>query len=252
MSVITKILKVPVLKNPVMICGLPGSGHVAKLSLDYLIQELKAELFAHLVSFSFPPQVNILSDGSVDILKSSMYYWENKDGENDLILYTGDAQPITPEAEYELSDKVTEIGKKIGVKTLFTLAAFIIGRFVDKPRVYGTATDQMALRELEKYDVILMNEGTITGMNGLLVGFAKLKDMRGICLLGETSGYILDPKSSYSVLQILTKMLKLNVDLSNLEKRAKETTAVIKGLQELQRRSEAQQKGTKEDLGYIS
>jgi len=252
MTVMVKILKLPILKNPIMICGLPGSGHVAKLSVDYLIQELKAIPFAQLISFSFPPQVNILSDGSVDIFKSSMYYWENKEGENDLILYTGDAQPLTPEAEYELSDKVTEIGKKIGVKTLFTLAAFIIGSFVDKPRVYGTATDQITLKELEKYDVILMNEGTITGMNGLLVGFAKLKDMRGICLLGETSGYILDPKAAYAVLQILTKMLKINVDLSNLERRAKETSALIKGLQELQKKTETQPKSTKEDLGYIS
>ena len=37
-----------------------------------------------------------------------------------------------------------------------------------------------------------MDDGAITGMNGLIVGLAKLKGIRGTCLLGETSGYVVD------------------------------------------------------------
>jgi hypothetical protein len=29
-------------------------------------------------------------------------------------------------------------------------------------------------------------------MNGLILGIAKLFDMQGICLLGQTSGYVID------------------------------------------------------------
>src|SRR3972149_3545786 len=65
----------------------------------------------------------------------------------------------------------------------------------------------------------LMTEGTITGMNGVLVGIAKVKGLRGICLLGETSGYIVDPKASQAVLEALSRLLGIKVDLSILEDR---------------------------------
>ena len=37
--------KRPQLIKPTIICGLPGSGYVGKLGVDYLVKELKAELF---------------------------------------------------------------------------------------------------------------------------------------------------------------------------------------------------------------
>ena len=41
-----------------------------------------------------------------------------------------------------------------------------------------------------------MDAGSITGMNGLIIGIAKLRGMQGACLLGETSGYVVDAKAS--------------------------------------------------------
>jgi uncharacterized protein len=46
-----------------------------------------------------------------------------------------------------------------------------------------------------------MDRGGIVGMNGLIIGIAKLRGMQGTCLLGETSGYVIDAKASKACFQ---------------------------------------------------
>ena len=48
-------------------------------------------------------------------------------------------------------------------------------------------------------------------MNGLLVGIGKLYGIEGICLLGETSGYVIDANASKHLLEILLSVLDLKI-----------------------------------------
>ncbi|OHE54873.1 MAG: proteasome assembly chaperone family protein, partial [Thaumarchaeota archaeon RBG_16_49_8] len=220
-----RLLEEPDLKDPILICGLPGSGFVGKLALEHLINELGAKLFGVIYSYDFPPQAIIQPDGTVDIIKNELYYWRSKDSANDLILYTGDSQPITPDADYEVADKILELARKMGAKKVYALAAYITGGFVKIPRVFAAATETTIVDDLKKYGVVLMTEGSITGMNGLLVGLAKIHDMQGISLLGETSGYIIDANASKVVLEVFAKMMNLKIDMTTLDQRAKSTEA---------------------------
>ncbi len=256
LKVILNVSKMPALEEPYLVCGLPGSGYVGKLAVEHLIQELGAKPLADIYSYSFPPQVVIRNDGTADLMKNSMYYWKG-DGKPDMLMLTGDAQPSTPEAEYVLVDQVLDLAGRFKTKTVFTLAAYITGVFVDKPKVYATATDASFLKESQSHGMLTMEGGSITGMNGLIIGIAKLKDMRGMCLLGETSGYVVDAKASQAVLQSFLDMIDLKVDMKNLEKRAKDTEMLIRTIeQQMQRRGmpEGQQpaKQPSKDVGYIS
>jgi hypothetical protein len=76
------------------------------------------------------------------------------------------------------------------------LAAFVTGVFVGKPRVFGTATDSDIVKTFSEKNILTMDSGSIVGMNGLIIGIAKLDGMQGTCLLGETSGYVVDAKAS--------------------------------------------------------
>jgi len=247
-----KMLQEPKVSRPILVCGLPGSGYVGKLAVDHLVKELDAKPFGEVYSYGFPPQVLISPEGTADLMKNILYVWNSPDSPNDLILYTGDSQPISPDADYEVADRVLDVAERLGVKRVFALAAYITGGFVEKPKVYGTATDDGALDELKSYDVIMMKEGSITGMNGLLIGLAKLRGM----LLGETSGYIIDANASKAVLSVFTKIIGIKVDMTSLTERAKETEGVIKTLEQIRRRGlekapEAVPEKDKE-LGYIS
>jgi len=224
-----EIKSIPDLNNPKLICGFPGSGYVGKLAIDYLIDKLQATQFAQIYSHSFPPQVSIQEDGTLDLVKNSLYYC--KGDSNDLVFLTGDAQPVSAEGEYSLAEKIVEICKKMNIQEIFTLAAYITGKFPKNPKVFGTSTSSETIKEFSKYDVMTMNRGNIAGMNGVLIGIAKKSSLSGICLLGETSGYVIDAKASKAVLESLCKILNLKLDMSELDQRAKDTEELIKTIQ---------------------
>jgi proteasome assembly chaperone (PAC2) family protein len=70
-------------------------------------------------------------------------------------------------------------------------------------------------------------------MNGLVIGMANLKGMEGMCLLGETSGYMIDPAASQRVLEALSRLLKLRIDLSSLTERAAEAKELMGQIQKM-------------------
>lgn len=249
-----EIIDMPKLKNPTLICGLPGSGYVGKLAVDHLIEELKGIPFANIYSSSFPPQVLIQSDGTADLMKNTLYRCKNKS--LDLVLLSGDAQPVTPESEYEMADEITKICEKLGVKTIYTLAAYITGTFSKTPKVHGSSTSPQIIKEFSKHGIFSMTGGSITGMNGLIIGVGKRRDITGICLLGETSGYVVDAKASKAVLETLGKMLDLKLDLASITKKAQDTEQLIKTIEEQmgQRQSHESLPMQQQDkkLGYIS
>ena len=208
-----------------LVCGFPGSGYVGKLAVDHLIQELRANHLADIYSSSFPPQVMIRTDGTADLMKNTLFWW--RDSQSSLLLLTGDSQPSNPESEYGLAEEILNLAMRFGTDKVFTLAAYITGVFVEKPRVFGTATEPEIVKSFASQDVTSMDGGSITGMNGLMLGIAKLSKLQGICLLGETSGYVVDAKASKSVLETLTRILGIRIDMANLDKRAQDTELLI-------------------------
>src|SRR3989442_3766106 len=102
-------------------------------------------------------------------MKHEFYYWVNSDeAGNDLVLYTGDPQPILPEGAFRLSEAVVDLAERLGVCTLITVGAFITGRISDKPKVYGAASDSDHLKELKALDIKIIHTGAITWRTTLI------------------------------------------------------------------------------------
>jgi len=247
-----KVMEVPKAANPVLICGLPGSGYVGKLAADHLISSYRLKKVAEYSSSVFPPQVSVKEDGTVDPPKGELFYAPAKKNRG-LFVFTADAQPTTSEGEYQLSDTVVKFAKKCGVKRVYTLAAYITGSFAKSPRVFGAGTSKGIVDSLSENGVTLMKDGGISGMNGLLIGVAALRGLEGACLLGETSGYVVDAGASKAVLELLSKVVGLPIDTSKLEEKAEETRKVISQLQALAEQSrETTPQPTREPRpGYI-
>src|ERR671939_1890039 len=229
-NVIYSSSDLPDIDSPYLICGFPGSDYVGKIAVDHLIQELKAKHLADIYSTSFPPQVLIRADGTADLMKNSIFY--SKDSNINILLLTGDSQPVNPDSEYVLAEEILDIAAKFNTKHVFTLAAYITGVFVDKPRIFGTATDTDIVKTFYKTNILSMEGGSITGMNGLIIGIAKLRGLEGTCLLGETSGYVVDAKASMAVLESLLSIIGATVDMTKLEKRAKDTEMLIQTIEQ--------------------
>jgi uncharacterized protein (TIGR00162 family) len=246
------VMEVPRAANPVLICGLPGSGYVGKLAADHLVSSLKLRRVAEYTSSTFPPQVSVKEDGTVDPPRGELYFASTKGGRS-LFVFTADAQPTTAEGEYELSDAVVRFAKKCGVRKVYTLAAYITGSFSNSPRVYGAGTSKEMIEPLAEKGVTMMKDGGISGMNGLLIGIAALRGLEGACLLGETSGYVVDAGASKAVLELLSKVVDMPIDTSKLKEKAEETQKVISQLQAIadQSRETTPQVGREQRPGYI-
>jgi uncharacterized protein len=250
--VLEKVIEVPESEDAVLVCGLPGSGYVGKLAADHLVSSFKSKRVAEYSSPVFPPQVSVREDGTVDPPRGELYFVSGKKGKS-FFVFTADAQPTTAEGEYELSDAVVKFAKKCGVKRVYTLAAYITGSFSNSPKVYGAGTSKAVLDSLTEGGATLMKDGGISGMNGLLIGVAALRGLEGACLLGETSGYVVDAGASKAVLELLSKVIGLPIDTSKLKEKAEETQKVISQLQAMaeQSREAAPQPGRDQRPGYI-
>jgi uncharacterized protein len=264
--------KLPSLNSPNLICGFPGTGLVGKLAVDYLIKELDAIHMADLFSCYFSPQVIIQSDGTTSIVKNSLYYVKSNntivnkksnknisklDGQldhsaadevksntslklfdvslfssNDLILLTGDSQPVVPGSEYILSEQLLDLITKFKISNIFSLASYVTGTFVNEPKIYGTATNPDIVKSFRSLNISTLDNGNITGMNGLILGLGKLRGIEGTCLLGETSGYVIDAKASKNLLEILNKILGIKINMDEINKRSKDTELLIKNLEQ--------------------
>jgi uncharacterized protein len=247
-----KVIDTPQAEDAVLVCGLPGSGYVGKLAADHLVSLFKLKMVAEYSSPTFPPQVSVKEDGTADPPRGELYFAPARKGRS-LFVFTADAQPTSSEGEYELSDAVVRFVKKCGVKKVYTLAAYITGSFSNSPKVYGSGTSRGMLDSLTENGVTLMKDGGISGMNGLLIGVAALRGLEGACLLGETSGYVVDAGASKAVLEHLSKVVGVPIDTSKLKEKAEETQRVISQLQAMaeQSREAAPQTGREQRPGYI-
>lgn len=247
------VLETPKESNAVLVCGLPGSGFVGKIGADYLISVLNAKKIAEYRCDTFPPQVNVKVDGTVEPPKAELFYAKAENGRA-VLIFTSDAQPSDTSDEYILCENVVKIAKKVGVREVYALAAYITGYFPTVPKVFGAATDRKMLARLVEKGITAMNEGAITGMNGVVVGMAALYKIRGACLLGETSGYVLDANASQSVLEALSSVAGIKFDMTKIKSKAEETRKLISQLQKIaeQSREQAQESGKERRPGYIS
>jgi len=243
------IIQRPELHEPSMIAAWPGMGYLAKISADYLRRRLKASLFAEIKYYH---NVLVYSNGEANLapIRHKLY----ASNEHNLIICVGDAQPSNPEESLRLAEKITELALDLGVKRLYTMAAYP-NDFYEKPEVYGIYTDASLRPELEAAGVkILEAEGAVNGLNGVLIGIAKMRGIDGVCLMGDiTYANVPQHLSSKVVLEKLAVLLNLNIDTDQLRIRAERIDASIK--KRLDIYEEEEDEGFLQEekkLGYIS
>lgn len=242
----------PDLDGPVFIEGLPGVGNVGKLAVEHLIDELDAEPLAEVYCKDFPPQVFVRPDGTVKLVNNELYFVKKgKASKHDLILMTGDYQGLTSAGQYELATAVLDLVRDYGTKRIFTLGGYGLGRLVPEPGVLGAATDLETVKEMKELGVEFREDepgGGIIGASGLFLGFGRLHGLKGVCLMGETSGYLVDPHSAKAVLKVLEAALGFQLDYDELEEKAGEMDKIASQLKEMERKATER---APDDLRYI-
>jgi uncharacterized protein (TIGR00162 family) len=239
----------PDLTDPVLIEGLPGVGHVGKLAAEHLLEELDGELVRRLYSQHFPPQVTI-EEGRTQLASAEFHAVQTEEGQ-DLLVLTGDHQAQDNQGHYRLTDRFLDVAADFGVERVFALGGVPTGELIEEYDVLGAATTAAFVDELEGADVEFREDepaGGIVGVSGLLLGIGDRRGFEAGCLMGETSGYLVDPKSAQAVLTVLEDLVGFTVDFGSLEERAEEMEEVVRKIQEMEQNQAAP---SEEDLRYI-
>jgi uncharacterized protein (TIGR00162 family) len=246
----------PELKNPILIEGLPGLGMVGRIATRYLVKESKAKKLANLYSPHFPYYVLVNKKGSVRLLRGEFFFSKNETGENDLIFFTGDSQAQTIEGQYDVAGCILDFAEKNNVEMVVTIGGY--RKEVEKtPRVVAVSNSVHLLNEAVKANALPSSAGNpIVGTAGLLLGLAKFRKIDAICLLGETRGYLPDPRSAKSVVNVLQRMLKIKIGLGGLEKEIAKSKEIVEKMQEIEKRREKyaqkMRRVEEERVSYIS
>ncbi len=256
------VKKIPTLKDPILIEGLPGIGNVGKVALDFIISELRARKLLSFTSYSFPHSVFVNEQNLVELPTIDLYYKRLKNSRHDLLLLAGDVQPLDEEGCYEFSEKVLDVFQNFHGKEVVTLGGVATRKVPKDPKVFCTGNARDIVESYKRgtdaegrlYGVV----GPIVGVSGVLIGLAGKRKINAVSLLAETYYHPLHigVKGSREILKILNKKLGLNVKLHSLEKEIVELERELSGkarnLLELHRMSVSKlKKDPDEDVRYI-
>lgn len=225
----------PTVKAPVFVEGLPGVGNVGKLAAQHLVDALDATLWCDIFSHDFPPQVTIQEDGTVRLVRNQLWTVPAKGDAPALAILTGDYQPLSSEGQFALVEGVLERLEGLGATRMFTMGGYGVGTGIEEPDVLGAATDKKLVKRLEKLGVRFQEDepgGGIIGASGLFLGLGMQRGMEGACLMGETSGYMVDPAAARAVLAVLETLIERPIDTTDLDDKAEEIDKIAQQLHE--------------------
>jgi len=199
----------PELEAPVFVEGLPGFGNVGKIAAGLLIDFAQAKLFAELYSPYFPDYVIVDKEG---ICRPPRYeFYASTTGKKNFIILTGDTQPSLEDlvAHYETCGEILDFIGKYGCRLIVTIGG--VPTPEPKGEIYVAATSQKLASNIAEKGATTYGKGRIIGATGLLLGLAKTRGLKALCLLGATTGLQADREAAFSVFQFLMKSLGTDV-----------------------------------------
>jgi uncharacterized protein len=235
-----RLYQEPQLESPILIASWPGIGNIGIIAVDTLRGVLEAEEFGEIEpwDFFYPKRV-LIRKGILEYLEfpSSKFYFKRTAGK-DIIFFIGEEQPTEGgsmyaegKKAYHMANMVLDVAEKFKCRRVYTSgAAVALTHHTTKPRVWAVPNSESLIPEIRGYEnTVLMSaiegregHGNITGLNGLLLGVAKKRGFEAICLMGEIPVYLQGlplsyPKASKSVLEVLSRSLKMEVNLDKLD-----------------------------------
>lgn len=229
------------LNDPWLVAAWPGMGAVAISAGYYLMAKLGMHLLAEFPAREFfdlervEVKAGLILTGRLP--RSRLFLWHDPKKKHDLIVFIGEAQP--PSKGGAFCSQLVGHARQLGVQRVFTFAAMATQmRPEHDSRVFGAAIDPGSFEEFKRLDMHPLEEGHISGLNGVLLGVAADSGMRGGCLLGEMPHVFSQfpfPKASLAVLKAFTAMAGITIDFTELQEQA---TQVEKGLEDFLHRLE--------------
>jgi proteasome assembly chaperone (PAC2) family protein len=216
--------------DPVMIAGWPGMGGVGANAVSYMRSAMDAKEFAHIdMSDELMPSSVGVKDGlAIHNELPETHFFHVSDPS---IVFVESHHQLAGSAALSLMRGVLEIAHETGAKAIFTAAAFAVPVSCEsEPQIYAVANEVVLRDRLRPKGALLLEEGQISGMNGVLLGFTNGDHIPAACLMATMPQYAVslpNPKSSRAIVRFFEKILGLEVDTTGLDQQVEEMEKVM-------------------------
>lgn len=222
------MVDIPQLNDPWLVAAWPGMGRVALSAGEYLAEQLSMQYVGEYPLERYFEINHIeVKDGLVSPgrrPRGLMFVHRAEGNGRDLILLLAEAQPQTHNDA--LCRELIDQAQRWGVSRVVAIAAMATQMHPnDAARVFGVATDAGVLEVLEDTGVTPLEEGQVTGLNGLTLVAAQEAGLDGMCLLGELpyfAAQVPNPKASRAVLGVLSQMIAVELDFEDIDRQAEQ------------------------------
>jgi proteasome assembly chaperone (PAC2) family protein len=187
-----------------IIAAMQDMGNVGSIVIDFINRSLNTRCFR----YASPPFPNYVIDKG-GYIEFQPERWEYKYGRNIIEFGGGTSQPQTNAELYEMCEDVIDVAKKYSAQLIYTVGAFHTNRYLSKqPKAFVTTTSQELMAQVKRLGVeTTLQSFFITGFNGLILGFAKSNNIRGIGVYGEINDpQIPQYRAAKSILQLLERL----------------------------------------------
>ncbi len=218
----------------VMLAGWPGMGSVGIGAIDYIRRKLDAVAFAEIdMQSHFTPEAMIVEDGIAAFPDPPAHIFYVVE-EHDLIIFQSEAQ-IGGVPGDELLEKVLNVGQQVGIDTVLTGAAYLTqASHKEDAQVLGVANNTEFRNLLASHGIEILKEGMVSGLNGLLLGFAQKRELNAACFLGTMPQYaapIPNPKASKEIVLALAHILNFSLDMSEIDDAAEKMEGTMEDIE---------------------
>jgi len=202
-------------KEPTVLIGLPDIGLVGVIAVSHLVSSLNLPEIGYIKSDILPP-ITVLHEG---LPHAPIRVF----GEGELVTILSEtAVPVT--AIKPLADLLVNwaISKNASRVVLVSGITEPNRPSIEKPEVFGAASDPDTLKALSSLGVSVMNEGFIVGPHALILQECAERQLSAIVLLSQSFYNLPDPQSAAMIIDVLNKLLDIKVDSSPLVEKGEE------------------------------
>jgi uncharacterized protein len=206
-------------KDAVVLEGSPELGLIGNILGWLLVEELKMKQIGYIDSKDFPP-LAVLYKG-IAIHPFRIY---STDG---IVLFLSDFI-VPPTVSYDMSNAIVDWMERNNSKELITFNSMVVMEKSDS--VAAAANSEDALKRLGDLDLPILPFGNVNGLSGSLLTRTATKDIPASCLFAEVLNQYPDPRAAASLVNVLNKMLNIEVNAEPLLKEADEIEDRLKEL----------------------
>jgi uncharacterized protein len=207
------------LKKPILIEGFPGVGMIGTISTLYMVKELNMELVGYITSDNFPPFC-VIHNG-VPLPPARLYQSKKH---NLVVLLSEFVIPLSE--VHKVTDEVIRWSKTKKVESIISLGGIGVGGETHK--LFGIATTPELRKLLAKHDIAIINEGATTGVTGVLLAEAQVHQSPAAAILTAGHGIEIDLLGAATVLDKLSRIIRVPINTDRLVKEGIEIESKIK------------------------